>query len=294
MIGPKPFLKWAGGKGQLLSTIGELIPVGIRTYFEPFLGGGAVFWMLGMKRDFEQAVLNDFNQELIDTYTAVRDSPDKLIAALNTHRSMAWNTKEYFEGIRRQNPKDLALVDRAARMIYLNKTCYNGLYRVNKKGEFNTPFGKYRNPGLFESGSLRACASVLNRSVQLRQGDFTEAVATAGPGDLVYFDPPYVPVSDTANFLSYTSDGFSGADQHRLALTAQHLADRDVSVILSNSDTELVRKLYEGFEMINIRVKRNINSKASGRGHVGELLIVHRGEVHRRAPKKFDYLSLGD
>jgi DNA adenine methylase len=292
--GPKPFLKWAGGKGQVLPAIEAVLPFRIKGYYEPFLGGGAVFWALASSRRFESARLNDWNQELVNTYEAVRDEPEALLQTLDGHKKKAWNTREYFNEIRAQDPWKLSPIDRAARMIYLNKTCFNGLYRVNKKhGEFNTPFGDYRNPALADSSNIRACSQALQRNVTLTQGDFQTVFQDASPGDLVYFDPPYVPLSTTANFASYTSAGFGMADQSRLASCLKELADRDVSFILSNHDTEATRKLYEGFEIVSVQVKRNINSKADKRGHVGELLVVHRGSAHR-VSTKFDYASLGE
>lgn len=288
----RPFIKWAGGKTQLLPAIEAILPSKIRTYFEPFLGGGAVFWHVAGSRRFERAILNDWNLELVHTYTTIRDQPEALIHALNEHKKKAWNTEEYFYEMRALDPWKLDFVERAARMIYLNKTTYNGLYRVNKHGQFNSPFGRYKNPGLLDSGNIRACSQALNRNVSLLQGDFTKVFVDAGAGDLVYFDPPYVPVSDTANFLGYTSDGFTMNDQERLAVLFKRLADSDVSCILSNSDTEAVRRLYQGFEIIPVQMKRNINSKADGRGHVDEVLVLHRGEAHRASPK-FDYSTLG-
>ncbi len=288
-----PFLKWAGGKGQVFPAISAALPTKIRTYYEPFLGGGAVFWNLAIRRGFERAVLNDWNKELVDTYTTVRDHVEALIHALNEHKTKAWNTEEYFKEIRAQDPWKLDFIQRSARMIYLNKTTYNGLYRVNKKGQFNSPFGRYKNPGLFDSGNLRACSQALNRNCTILQGDFTKVFVDAAAGDVVYFDPPYVPVSATANFDNYTEDGFTVSDQHRLAICFRNLAERDVSCVLSNSDTDVVRKLYEGFEIITIQVKRNINSKAEGRGHVSEVLVVHRGAAHRASPT-FDYSVLGE
>jgi DNA adenine methylase len=288
----RPFIKWAGGKGQVIPAIMAVMPSRMRTYYEPFLGGGAVFWHVASERRFERATLNDWNKELVDTYTTIRDHAGALIHALGEHKTKAWNTPEYFKEMRAKDPFTLTLVERAARMIYLNKTCYNGLYRVNKLGLFNTPFGRYKNPGLLDSGNIRACSAALNRNVTLLQGDFTKVFLDAGPQDVVYFDPPYVPVSDTANFENYTADGFSMSDQSRLAICFRNLAEKDVSCILSNSDTDAVRKLYEGFEIVPVRVRRNINSKAKGRGHVGEVLVVHRGAAHR-SEQKFDYSSLG-
>ena len=281
----RPFIKWAGGKNQLLPALGGLFPTKFRTYYEPFIGGGAVFWHIAASRRFEAALLNDFNEELIDTYTAIRDSHEALIAALNEHMRQAWNTQEYFTEIRKQRPADLDLVARAARMIYLNKTCFNGLYRVNKSGGFNAPFGRYENPKLFEGDNIRGCSEVLQRKVELTKGDFTQAITKASAGDVVYFDPPYVPVSETSNFLGYTSDGFGSMDQERLALCFRDLAKKDVSCILSNSDTPLVRKLYEGFEIVSVQAKRNINSKGDKRGNVGEVIVIHRGAAHRPSTK---------
>ncbi len=290
----RPFIKWAGGKGQLLPAIRTLLPEKVQTYYEPFLGGAAVFWSVSSGRRFARAVLNDWNQELIDTYTVVRDSPADLLNALNEHKRQAWNTQEYFHEIRRQIPEELGIVARAARMIYLNKTCFNGLYRVNKSGGFNSPFGRYNNPSLVDPNNIRACSDCLNRNVTLLQGDFTQAVVTAQAGDLVYFDPPYVPVSATADFASYTAQGFDIDDQHRLSICFRALAKKDVSCILSNSDTEVVRKLYEDFEIVPVQVQRRINSKGTGRGHVGEVLVIHRGAAHRQTTNRFDCSTLGE
>lgn len=294
--GARPFIKWAGGKTQLLPALGGLFPAKFRTYFEPFLGGGAVFWHIAGSQRFEKAVLNDFNQELIDTYTVVRDYPVQLVAALNEHMRQAWNTQEYFTEMRKLRPEDLDIIPRAARIIYLNKTCFNGLYRVNKSGGFNAPFGRYANPKLFEGSNIKKCSALLNKQkVLLLTGDFNRVPAMqmdgddgafaheAGPGDVVYFDPPYVPVSATANFLSYTSDGFTSVDQDRLAICFRNLAKKDVSCILSNSDTPVVRKLYGDFEIVPVQAKRNINSKGTGRGNVGEVIVVYRGAAHRTA-----------
>ena len=296
--GARPFIKWAGGKNQLLPVIGPLIPSKIRTYYEPFLGGGAVFWHMANTRTFERAVLNDQNLELIQVYGTIRDQPEALVAALNRHREKAWNTREYFNEIRAMDISTLDIVERSARMIYLNRTCFNGLYRVNKAGHFNTPFGDYKNPNLVDSGNIRACSEALGHKVSylhedgLTQGtkpkvalyhdDFPKVFFDAGAGDVVYFDPPYVPVSETSNFLAYTADGFGGVDQSRLAILFRRLASMDVSCILSNSDTEEVRKTYEGFEIIPVKAKRNINSKGDGRGVVGEVIVIHRGAAHKK------------
>jgi DNA adenine methylase len=288
----RPFIKWVGGKTQLLPHIEALLPKEMRTYYEPFIGGGAVFWHVAATRTFERAVINDWNAELVNTYTVIRDFPGTLITALSDHMNHAlWNTAEYFAEMRASVPSDLDSVARAARMIYLNKTCFNGLYRVNKRGQFNTPFGRYKNPALFDASNIRACSEALKRNVSILTGDFNNAILNAGSGDVVYFDPPYVPLSATSNFASYTSTGFDIGDQQRLAALFKDLTVRDVTCVLSNSDTPVVRKLYEGFEILSVQAKRAINSKADGRGAVGEVLVIHRGSAHKEEEDPYEMLS---
>lgn len=272
-----PFVKWAGGKTQLLEPLSTILPSRIRTYYEPFIGGGALFFSLAQKERFQRAVINDWNTELVDAYKTIRDFPDDLITLLQalkeTYQADARGT---FQGEREKDPKEMTPIQRAARFIFLNKTGFNGLYRVNKKGGFNTPFGKYENPKILDEPNIRACSKVLNHFVVVTSGDFAQVIADAQPGDCVYFDPPYVPVNATANFTSYTSDGFSLDDQYRLAAAFKKLAENGVAVVASNSDTQTVRDLYEGFEMHNVQARRNINSKGDKRGPVGELIIVGR------------------
>lgn len=275
----RPFVKWAGGKTQLLPALCEIMPQKIRTYYEPFLGGGAVFFALAAQGRFERAVLNDSNEELIDTFRVVRDFPAELMKALRTHQSNEWNTAAYFDRIRRQDPQTLTPVDRAARMIYLNKTCFNGLFRVNRKGEFNVPFGRYKNPTLFEEVNLLACSKLLERVANLQTTDFVEAIHDVGPGDVVYFDPPYIPISATSNFASYTTGGFGLNDHYRLAALFKQVVASGAFVLLSNSETSTTRALYSGFEVRPVTAKRHINSKGDRRGPVGELIIVGREAV---------------
>jgi len=266
----RPFLKWAGGKRQILDKLLALMPEQMGTYYEPFVGGGAVFFALAAKGRFQRAVLNDANQELMDCYGAIQSCPEDVIQRLK-----GWEVnKETFLMVRSMMPTDLLPHVRAARMIYLNKTCFNGLYRVNKAGKFNVPFGKWKHtPKTLDAPNLRACSKVLG-SVDLHCRDFHEAVGKAGPGDVVYFDPPYVPVSATSDFQSYTSDGFTLDDQHRLVACFRQLAERGVHVVASNSDTEATRSIYKGFELHEIQGKRCINSKGGKRGPVSELIIV--------------------
>jgi DNA adenine methylase len=267
-----PFLKWAGGKTQLAGRLFKMLPRQIDTYYEPFVGGGAIFFALAQEGRFRHAVLNDTNQELMDAFRSVRDFPDELVEQLTRLPF----SKETFQALREIMPMDLSPVRRTARMIYLNRTCFNGLFRVNKAGKFNAPWGKYKNPKIINADNLRACGELLNRVASLYCQDFSTVLDAAQPGDAVYLDPPYLPLSETSNFRSYTVDGFTIDDHHRLAICFKELAARDVAVIASNSDTELTRKLYEGFEQHEVKARRNINSKGNKRGPISELIIVGR------------------
>jgi len=269
---PRPFIKWAGGKTQLLTNILRELPAKIPTYYEPFMGGAAVFFALAAEGRIQRAVLNDWNKELVETYETVRDEPDALIEALTALKARYTNDAEgTFAQVRASEPE--TKVARAARMIFLNKTCFNGLYRVNRAGKFNVPFGKFKNPGIFDAELLRACSQALH-NVEIHNGDFADCVKSARLGDVAYFDPPYVPVSVTANFTSYTAIGFSMADQERLATLFGVLSDRGVHVLLSNADVASVRDLYRDFQIVSVQVKRQINSKADRRGPVGEVIVL--------------------
>lgn len=276
IMDPKPFIKWAGGKTQLLDPIREAAPEKIKTYYEPFLGGGAVFFAFAVAKRFQRAVLNDWNVELVDAYQIVRDFPADLfpiLAKLKEEYQVA--PQETFLRERAKDPHELSPVLRAARFMFLNRTAFNGMYRVNKKGQYNVPWGKYKNPKVLNEPLLTACSAALQEAI-IRNGDFAKGVDGARKGDLVYFDPPYVPLTATSNFTSYTSDGFSLDDQYRLAALFRLLAERGVEVMLSNSDTEVIRELYKGFEMRQVMARRNINSKGDKRGPVAELLVVGR------------------
>lgn len=263
-VRPRPFLKWAGGKSKLVDAIMARFPRSFGRYFEPFLGGGAVFFGVAPER----AVLADMNAELVTTYVALRDDLERVLTALRRHRA----DREHFYAVRAQSSGGLASPTRAARMIYLNRTCYNGLYRVNRSGAFNVPFGKYDNPRICDEENLRAVSRVLQDAV-IEHADVFATVAKARAGDLVYFDPPYDPVSKTASFVAYTDRGFSSEDQEKLAATFRGLADRGVHAVLSNSDTPFIRKLYKGFHIDTVHVRRAINSRADRRGPVAEVLV---------------------
>lgn len=267
-----PFLKWAGGKSRLLSQYEPHLPKreDIRCYYEPFIGSAALFFYLQP----EEARLSDYNWKLVETYEVVRDRPDELIEALKPHK----NEKEYYYKVRSQDPHDLTPVQRAARLIYMNKTCYNGLYRENQKGEFNVPFGRYKRPKICDEERLHAASCAL-QGVELCAVDFEEAIADAGEGDFVYFDPPYVPLNATSSFTSYSRYGFDDEDHRRLAAAFQELTERGCLVMLSNSSAPLVYDLYEGndYHIEKVQARRNINSKAHKRGPVTELLIMNYG-----------------
>jgi DNA adenine methylase len=270
-------MKWAGGKTALLPTLLDLFPKRVRTYYEPFIGGGALFFALAAEGRFERAVINDWNDELVTAYRTIRDFPEELITKLSEITdAYKLDARSTFEWWRALHTESLDPITRAARLLFLNRTCFNGLYRVNKTGKFNVPFGKYKNPRICDPVNLRACSAILDRWASIKQGDFADACADAKHGDLVYFDPPYVPVNATSDFTSYTSNGFGIDAQYRLAALFKDLVERGVAVVASNSDTEIVRTLYEGFELHPVLVRRPINSKANGRGAISELIIVGR------------------
>jgi DNA adenine methylase len=261
----RPFIKWAGGKRQLLRALLEHAPANPPRYFEPFLGGGALFFELRPR----QAVLADMNRRLIRTYRGVRDNVAEVIRILGGYR----HDPEFFYDLREVDIDRESDAKVAAWFIYLNKTGFNGLYRVNRENRFNVPFGRYANPNLCDESTLRACSAAL-AGTKLLVRDFEGAVAKAKAGDFVYFDPPYVPLSATSSFTSYTSQGFALGQQTRLRDIARELKERGVRVLLSNSSSQSVRDLYaDGFDVIEVTATRQVNSKASGRGAIVELLI---------------------
>ncbi|MCY3567961.1 MAG: DNA adenine methylase [Chloroflexi bacterium] len=271
----KPFLKWAGGKTALLPELLKAAPQQIETYYEPFLGGGALFFALQSEGRFRRAVLSDSNKELVNAYVQVRDNVEGLIRALKVHQRKyreAEDRAEYYYTIRAK--KLTCSLGGAANLIFMNKTGYNGLYRVNSKGRFNVPHGRYKNPTICDEAGLRAASEAL-QGVELRVGDFAAGPRLAGAGDLVYFDPPYVPMSETAYFTSYTAKEFGMDEQERLANTAATLAAQGSSVALSNSGHPDVAAMYRSqvFRLEEVQVRRAINSKAEGRGPVREYLI---------------------
>lgn len=265
-----PFVKWVGGKRQLLKHIKPIMPVSMNTYYEPFIGGGALLF----DHKPNVAVINDYNQELINTYNIIKEDVEALIADLKTHIY----DKDYFYTIRAldRDPEYSSLdnLKKASRLLYLNKSCFNGLYRVNSKGEFNSPFGRYTNPNIVNEETLLAVSKYLNSNrITTRVGDFEEAVSDAQAGDFVYFDPPYDPVSKSANFTAYSKLGFSREDQERLRDLCISLTDRGVKFLLSNASTDFINELYKDFTILEVGANRAINSDGAKRKKVQEVLV---------------------
>jgi DNA adenine methylase len=309
-----PFLKWAGGKRQLLSRIRQFYPPHFERYIEPFVGSGAVFFDLASRGMLagKDVCLMDTNADLIGVYAAIRHSVERVIAHLQElehgHRAGGasffyrvrdeqFNPPRRVDGPARPQSDDPS---RAAMLIYLNRTCYNGLFRLNRMGEFNTPAGRYANPRICDADNLRRASAILNGAgVRVRVGDFTDTLDAAGPESFVYFDPPYAPASRTANFRSYTATGFSDARQSDLQQLIIRLAARGTRVLLSNSVVPLTKRLYEtsqaagdaGLRAHRVPARRAINSNASGRGTVEEFLISNIAPVSMRNPRAAESLK---
>ncbi|WP_298917882.1 DNA adenine methylase [uncultured Nostoc sp.] len=265
---PRPFLKWAGGKSRLIQQYIPYFPKSYKNYYEPFLGGGAVFFYLQPSA----AILTDINAELINTYCCVRDDVEQLISILKVHKIR--HNKDYYYSVR--NNLDGTDIEKAARLIYLNKTCFNGLYRVNSQGKFNVPLGRYENPNICHENLLRLASIALSHA-EIRQADFTEVLNHAtSSDDFVFFDPPYHPISDTSYFTAYNQNCFSKKDQELLRDTCAELASRGVKVMVCNSDSEFISKIYSdiNFETYRIKAARSINSNIKNRGMIYELLIT--------------------
>lgn len=273
----KPFLKWAGGKRQLLPELNKYFPPKYKTYYEPFVGAGAVLFDLERKN----AVINDFNKELINTYKAVKNDVDTLISQLEKHEEN--NSKDYFYDIRAwdRNGKLEAISDteRASRLIYLNKTCFNGLFRVNSQNQFNVPYGNYKNPLIVNAPVLRAVSNYLNdNDITILNGDFEEALVNAKKGDFIYLDPPYAPLTDdSSSFVGYTLNGFGKPEQERLRDVFVELDKRGCYVMLSNSSVPLIHDLYSHYAETTeiVGATRMINSNAKKRGKVDEVIIMN-------------------
>jgi len=265
-----PFLKWIGGKRQLLPSITSLFPKSYLNYYEPFIGGGAVFFNMQPTK----AVINDYNEELINVFKTIKEHPEELILDLKTHK----NDSDYFYQLRSLDRQDtyhcLSKVQKASRVIFLNKTCYNGLYRVNSSGEFNSPFGKYKNPNIVNEITIRAVSKYLNKNnITVLNGDFEDAVKGIRKGEFVYFDPPYDPISASSSFTGYVKGGFDRNEQVRLRDLCDKLDKKGVKFLLSNSATTFIEDLYKNYDINYVKANRSVNSVASKRGKVDEVLI---------------------
>lgn len=266
-----PIVKWVGGKRQLLDELNPLMPKRFTTYCEPFIGGGALFFSNQPKR----AIINDLNGDLILTYEVVRDNVDELIDCLKFYE----NTADYFYKIRDLDRNrvifdQLSKTEKAARLLYLNKTCYNGLYRVNSAGEFNSPFGNYKNPNIVNEPVLKAVHKYLSQNdISFYNEDFENTLKRVKKGSFVYLDPPYDPVSNTSSFTGYNKGGFDRTEQIRLKSCCDELSSKGIKFMLSNSSTEFIHDLYSEYQVIIVKAKRSINSNGRKRGEIDEVII---------------------
>ena len=266
-----PIVKWVGGKRQLIDPLTEILPPKKSPYCEPFVGGGALLFKLQPTT----AYINDTNEELINLYEVVRDDVESLISELENHK----NTSDHFYSVRDWDRNEtkydkLSRIQKAARVIYLNKTCYNGLFRVNNAGEFNVPFGYYKSPNFVNAPVLKAVHSYLNSSkIRITCGDYYDVVTKLPKGSFVYFDPPYDPVSNTANFTGYTKGGFSKEEQIRLKECCDELTNKKINFMLSNSSTDFIKNLYKDYNVTIVKAKRAINSNSSKRGEIDEVVV---------------------
>lgn len=265
----QPFLKWAGGKSQLLGQYASLFPQRYNRYLEPFLGGGAIFFYL----EPSKAILGDYNKDLIQCFLVIKNNVKQLIDLLKIHRKR--HNRQYYEKMRKDyNTKRIGKTERVAIFIYLNKTCFNGLYRVNSRGGFNVPFGKYKNPSIFDEENLLTASKLLKR-VKLYSGDFSEVIDYAVKDDFIYLDPPYYPLSKTSSFTNYTAERFLEDGQKRLADIFRELDKKKCKIMLSNSDTGFIKNLYKDYRIEIVKANRAISCIASKRGPINELVILN-------------------
>jgi len=265
----KPVIKWVGGKRQLISEIKKNMPLEYNRYFEPFIGGGALFFELKEKDSF----INDYNPELTNLYEIIKTKPHELIKDLKKHS----NSEEYYYALRAldresESYKKISKVKKASRFIFLNKTGYNGLYRVNKKGQNNVPYGRYVNPTIFEEENILACSRHL-QSTTITTGDFENIKEHIKEGDFIYFDPPYVPLNATSNFTGYTDKGFDEDMQFRLKELCDYIDKRGAYFLLSNSYTDFILDLYQDYEIVTVEANRALNCKGDSRGKIKEVLV---------------------
>lgn len=265
------FVKWAGGKKQLLEQYKFFFPRNINRYFEPFVGGGSVaFYIIKYYRP-KEVYLSDINDELINTYLVIKNNVDELISSLKEYEKK--HSKKFYYKIRAENPKNLTPLQRATRFIYLNKTCFNGLYRVNSKGDFNVPIGNYKKPKILDEKTLRE-ASKLLKHADIKTQSFEKIEPYVRKGDFVYFDPPYYPIN-RSSFTTYTKESFLEREQKKLAELFKKLDKKGVMVMLSNSDSYFIRELYKDYHIYTVKANRMINSNPNGRGKINEIVVTN-------------------
>src|SRR3989338_1460884 len=266
------FIKWAGGKKQLIEQFKQFFPQNAERYFEPFVGGGAVAFYIIQKNNLKEIYLSDINEELINCYNVIKNNVEELIKILKEYKKN--HNKEVYYKIREQDPKKLSNLYRAGRFIYLNKTCFNGLYRVNSKGGFNVPMGDYKNPSIVQEQELRFISKLLKNTI-LRVMSFDNVLQYAKKGDFIYFDPPYYPLKKGQSFTTYTKDKFLEDEQTRLSEVFKELNKRGCYIMLSNSDTDFVKNLYQGFYINTVKANRMINCDATKRGKINEIVVTN-------------------
>ena len=265
-----PFLKWVGGKRQLIPEITKYLPKNYSYYFEPFVGAGALLFYLQPNK----AIINDSNEELINVYRVIKEKPNKLIDDLKKHK----NESEYFYTIRALDRssdfENITDVNKASRIIYLNKTCYNGLYRVNNSGQFNSPYGRYKNPNIVNEPTIKAVSKFLNNNdIKILNTDFEKSLDSVDKNSFVYFDPPYHPISNSSNFTGYVEGGFDIFEQVRLRDLCDRLTEKNIKFMLSNSHTQFIKDIYSNYKIVKVRASRSINSNSKKRGDIDEVLI---------------------
>ena len=269
------FVKWAGGKSQLLEQFKPFFPKEFNNYIEPFVGSGAVFFYVIENLKPNKAVIGDVNEELMLTYEVIRDDVEQLIDLLKIHKDNHMSVgKPYYLKIRALETSSLSKVERAARFIYLNKTCFNGLYRVNSKGKFNVPMGSYKNPDIVQKDKLRRISSLL-KETEIHSDSFEKIAVKGKKGDFIYFDPPYYPVNGSKSFTTYTKENFLEEEQRKLAEVFKKMDEKGCYLMLSNSDTEFIKELYKDYNINFVKAKRLINSDANGRGKINEVVITN-------------------
>lgn len=273
------FVKWAGGKKQLLGQFNSFIPKNIKRYHEPFVGGGAIAFYILKTNKPKEVLISDINEELITTYKVIKNNVEELISSLKEYKKK--HNKEFYYKIRAKDTSSLSDIEKATRFIYLNKTCFNGLYRVNSEGKFNVPIGSYKNPAICPEADLREISRLL-QNVEIKKMEFDGIVEHAKRGDFVYFDPPYHPLKKGKSFTTYTQGNFLEEKQERLAEVFKKLDKKGCKVMLSNSDTKFIKGLYQGYKIAPVMASRMINCNGNGRGKITELVITNFEQSQRR------------